>query len=319
MKRILITGILFIIIAIVVAGWWTNGLKAVNENDNSTKIFVIKQGEGVREIANDLKEEGLIRDPIVFFLQTKRLGIDKEIEAGDFRLSPSMTTTEIAQNLTHGMLDIWVTITEGKRAEEVNELLKEKMPQYEDNWRTALITNEGYLFPDTYLLPRDASIDSIISIFRTNFDKKFQEAKTGKTSNYSDREILTIASLIEREAANEKDRPMVASVILNRLGIGMKLDIDATIQYALGYQKEEGRWWKRSLTATDKALNSQYNTYKVNGLPPSPISNPGLASLKAAFDPAETDYLYYFTDKNGINHYSKSLEEHETNIVKFGL
>ncbi|MCL4387469.1 endolytic transglycosylase MltG, partial [Patescibacteria group bacterium] len=126
-----------------------------------------------------------------------------------------------------------------------------------------------------------------------------------------------VAYLIEREAKKDEDRPLVASVILNRFNIGMKLDIDATIQYALGYQEDEKRWWKKSLTLDDIKLNSPYNTYRVSGLPPTPISNPGLASLQAVVNPSDTNYLYYITDSKGINHYGKTLEEHNANIQKY--
>jgi UPF0755 protein len=128
-----------------------------------------------------------------------------------------------------------------------------------------------------------------------------------------------LASLIEREARHAEDRPMVASVIYNRLNEGMKLDIDATLQYILGYQKDQKRWWKEGLTNQDKQLNSPFNTYKVAGLPPRPISNPGIASLKAALNPSSSPFFYYITDSSGTNRYAETLEEHEDNISKYGL
>lgn len=318
MKRLIVLIGVLIVIVFGLYIWWTNGTRPVDKNNNTAKIFVVGQGAGVREIANNLKSEGLIRDPIVFFLLTKRLGVDKDIQAGDFRLNPSMNMYDVIEALRHGTLDIWVTIPEGLRTNEIAEILKKKIPTYQDIWSTELQKHEGYLFPDTYLISRDADINSIISIFQNNFEKKYSTLDTSKT-DLTKNQIVTIASLIEREARHDQDRPLVSSVINNRLDIGMKLDIDATIQYALGYQPLEKRWWKRSLTAGDKLLNSPYNTYKVAGLPPTPISNPGLESLRAAINPANTNYLYYITDKNGVNRYAEDLDGHEANIEKYGL
>lgn len=297
--------------------WWQNGTSAVNSKDKTINIFVVEKGAGVREIANKLKSEKLITSPIVFFLLVKKEGLDSKIQAGDFRLSPSMTTLEIAQNLTHGTLDIWVTIPEGKRAEEIADILQKSLPTYKDYWRNELDKNEGYLFPDTYLFPKDTDITTIVSVMKNTFEKKYQKLSINK--NYTKNEIVTIASLIERETKHEEDRPLVASVITNRLRIGMKLDIDATIQYALGYQQAKKSWWKKELAQEDINLKSPYNTYRNPGLPPSPIANPGFASLQAAANPAKTNYLYYIADKNGINRYGSTLDEHEANIAKYGL
>lgn len=318
MKRFYITVAVLITIAVVTLLWWKNGISAVNPKLNTPKIFIIEQGQGVREIAKNLKDQGLIKDQVVFFLLTKKLGLDNKIEAGDYRLFPSMDAKEIATGLTHGTLDIWITIPEGQRAGEIADNLKQKMPKYDTSWNRALDKKEGYLFPDTYLLPREADMDIIISIMTKNFDSKYKTLTT-TNSKLSRQEIVTLASLIEREARKDEDRPLVASVIHNRLDLGMKLDLDATIQYAIGYQAGEKRWWKSALTIQDLKFDSPYNTYLVAGLPPSPISNPGLASLQAAIKPATTDYLYYITDKNGINHYAKTFAEHQANIAKYGL
>jgi UPF0755 protein len=317
MKKIYVVLAILIGFLAVTFVWWQNGLAAANPKDKTPKIFIVKPGQGVREIANQLKKEGLIKDPIVFFLLTKQTGVDKKIQAGDFRLNPSMKASEVAEGLTHGTLDIWVTIPEGYRADEIADILKDKMPNYDESWRVTLRRSEGYLFPDTYLIPRDADADMVVSLLKNTFETRYASIDTSKTK-LTKLEIITVASLIEREAKHAEDRPMVASVILNRYGIGMKLDIDATVQYALGYQASEKRWWKRGLTLEDLKINSPYNTYKNQGLPPGPISNPGLASLEAAVNPSSTDYLYYITDPKGINHYAETLEGHNANIEKYG-
>lgn len=317
MKRLAIGLIIFILILLTAFYFWRVGTSSINAKDNTPVIFVIEKGQGVKAIAKNLKEQGFIRNQIVFFLLTKRLGLDTRIEAGDYRLYPSMNAYEIAEELTHGTLDAWVTIPEGKRAEEVAEILKMKIPSFEEGWQDVLSQHEGYLFPDTYLIPKDANIDFIVNMMTGNFENKYKSLDNkGKLSK---EDAVIIASLIEREAKHSEDRPLVSSVIHNRLGIGMKLDIDATLQYALGFQGEGQGWWKKGLTSNDKLVNSDYNTYRLAGLPPEPISNPGLASLDAALNPRESDYLFYISDKNGINRYGKTLEEHNDNIEKYGL
>jgi UPF0755 protein len=123
--------------------------------------------------------------------------------------------------------------------------------------------------------------------------------------------------MIEREAKLTEDRPRIASVIINRLTIDMKLDIDATVQYALGYQPQEKTWWKKSLTVDDLAIDSPYNTYLVAGLPPTPISNPGIAAITAVVNAPDTHYLYYIADATGKSHFAETLEEHQQNIARY--
>lgn len=316
MKKLCLIIIFIIIASLIGMFWWNNGLGPTNPNDKTSQIFVVPKGEEIREIANKLKNKNLIKDPIVFFLMIKKLGLDKKIEAGDFRLSPSMTAQEIAQNLTHGTIDIWVTIREGERAEEVADILQKNITYYKSILRNQLIENEGYIFPDTYLIPKDADSSLIITLMKKNFEKKFESIKNSN-NNLSINQIVTIASMIEREAKFPKDRPIVASVILNRLNISMPLQIDATVQYALGYQKDEKSWWKKNLTIEDLNINSSYNTYKNVGLPPGPISNPGLDALFAVINTPKTDYLYYISDKSGNLHFAKTLEGHNLNIQKY--
>lgn len=314
----------FIIVFLVlifggVLAWWINGVSAVNPSDKTQKAFSVKRGDSVKIIANNLKSEGFIKDPVIFFLVVKQFGLDSKIQAGDFFLSPSQNTIDIAKSLQTGTYDVRIVIPEGIRAEEIADILKDRLDSYQESWRANLILHEGYLFPDTYSFAKDATIDQIISIMRDNFEQKYNQIPNKEKTRLSKEEIVIVASLVEREAKHAIDRPLVASVILNRYKIGMKLDIDATIQYALGYQKQEKRWWKKELTFADLELNSPYNTYRVAGLPPRPISNPGFEALNAVVNPAKTDYLFYISDKNGNNHYAKTNEEHEANKKKYGL
>lgn len=322
MKKTGILAFLILVFAAFVLIWWTNGTRAADPNDKKIYTFVVVKDEGVRSIANRLKKDDLIRDPTVFFILIKNfplvgMGIDNKIQAGDHRISPSMSAREVAQNLTLATNDVWITIVEGQRAEEVGDALEADIPSFQDSWREELNENEGYLFPDTYLVPKDSTIEQVLLIFRSNFDTKYASIKNTDKSDFTKDEIITIASLVEREARHAEDRPLVASVILNRLSIGMKLDIDATVQYVLGFQENEKDWWKEALTFDDLDIKSPYNTYLNAGLPPTPIANPGLAAMSAVVTPAETDYLYYISDKEGVNHYAETLAEHNVNIEKY--
>jgi len=318
MKRLTVLLILFIIVVVGGILWWKNGVSPVNPSNKESAIFVVQKGTGLKEIAGKLETAGLIKNRVIFFLFTRLEKLEGKIQAGSFRLSQSMTAQEIAQNLTHGTLDIWITVPEGKRAAEIAEILKEKIPTYDSSWPNALVSNEGYLFPDTYLIPKDASIKSVVAQMRNNFEQKYGSLDTSKTK-LSKNDMVILASLVEREAKFPEDRPLVASVLLNRLEIGMKLDIDATVQYALGYSEEEKNWWRKNLTFEDLKISLPYNTYRNAGLPPSPIANPGIDALNAVVNPKDTNYIYYISDKAGHLHFARTLGEQNANIQKFGL
>jgi peptidoglycan lytic transglycosylase G len=317
MKKLLtVLFLLFVIVAGIVF-WWKNGQRPVNATNKTTTIFVIKKGENLRDVGYNLKKEGLIRDPIVFFLLIKQQNLDGKIQAGDFRLSPSMSTADIAQNLTHGTLDIWVTIPEGKRATEIAQLLEAKLPSYKANWKGTLIQQEGYLFPDTYLFPNDATIDTVMHVMRNNFEKKYQEAAMNTTTTLTKEQVVTLASIVQREANTPEDMALVASVFENRLAINMALGSDVTVEYALGYDPAEKTWWKKDLNDTDLAINSLYNTRANPGLPPGPICNPGSSALQAVLHAPTTKYMYFVADAHGKVHFATTLEQHNANVKKY--
>ncbi len=317
MKRLFGPLIILVFLVAVFSFWYKEGLLPVDKSDKSAKIFVIQQGESVNSIVNNLKNADLIRSKLVFYLLIKQLGIEKSIQAGDFHLSRSLSATEIAKELTHGTLDVWVTIIEGLRKEEIANIFAKShnIPE------TVFIENtqEGYLFPDTYLIPREATVEQILTILKNNFDKKVSAdiISAAKNKGFSVDELLTLASLIERETQSYEDKKIVAGILLNRLEIGMPLQVDATVQYALGYDKKERSWWKKHLTEKDLKIDSDYNTYINIGLPPGPICNPGLDSILAVINATDTNYLYYISDKNSKMHYATTLEEHNRNISRY--
>ncbi len=303
--------IFFLVFAFGAFAYWASGNRPANQNDKSSKIFVIQKGASVREIGNSLKRERLIKDPIVFFVYIKLNGLDRKIQAGDYRLSPSMPLVKVIEELQIGTLDRWITIPEGYRAEEVADVLEKNIPSYSPSWRAVLNQNEGYLFPDTYLIPRDAEVDMIVTIMRNNFSRKIQEVGlTSEDKNLT--RIIILASLIEREAKTNDEKPLIAGVINNRLRRGMALDIDATIQYAKG---RKGKWWPQITIDDYKNVNSLYNTYLHPGLPPGPIANPGIEAIRAAINPQSHSYYFYIHSNDKI-YPAKTFEEHNTNIKK---
>lgn len=304
LKRLLLAIGLALLLAIIAISWWKISISSVNPKNTSSQSFIIAKGDGVREIARKLKDAGLVRDQVAFFILIKKLNIERNIQAGSFKLSPAMSAYDVALKLTRGTEDVWVTIPEGWRSEEILEYLATQGFNTKDvDWRA----DEGKLFPDTYLIPKESSASAIHDLLRRTFDAKTAGLKI-------DRQTLILASLVEREAKFAADRPLVASVLLNRLNIGMKLDVDATVQYTLG---KPGNWWPKDLTLDDLKIKSPYNTYLNAGLPPSPIANPGLSVINAVISAPRTDYLYYVSDKTGHLHFASTLDAHNANVAKY--
>ncbi len=318
-KRI-IWFIFLIIVLFFGAKLWLNFELSAVSSDNSTIIFVVDKGEGFSQVTDDLKKAKLIKNTTAFNIFAKQSGLGSKIQSGTFRLSPSQTSREILNMLTSEPLDNWVTLLEGWRVEEMAEALNSKFQI--PNSKFIAIAKEGYMFPDTYLFPKDYSVEQIAKRLRDTFDLKYPDELKAKIRalGLTESQGVILASIVEREARSEGARTMVASILLKRFKIGMGLNADATVQYALGYQKDEnppaGGWWKKNLSLDDLKIDSPYNTYIHSGLPPTPICNPGLSSLTAVAnaDPS-TPYLYYYHDSKGNSYYGKTLEEHNANVA----
>ena len=319
MKKILLA--LAFVLGIVSAMYivYREGVLPVDVNDTGKRTVIVKKGDTANTIANTLFGEKLIRNRVVFYIVVKQLGIEKQIQAGDFSLSPSMSAFEIANALTKGSMDVWVTIPEGLRKEEISEILAKELPDFS----TADFLSkaeEGYLFPDTYLIPKAANADMVLGIFTKTFNDKYSTMMQAKAKriNLTGKEVLILASLVEREARLPEDRQPMASVLLRRLDEPMRLQIDASVQYAIGYSREEKTWWKKGLTVDDLKVDSAYNTYVRDGLPLGPICNPGLAAIEAVLnaDP-KSPYVYYVNDVQGKLHFARTIEEHEENVRKY--
>ncbi|MCX6730531.1 MAG: endolytic transglycosylase MltG [Candidatus Roizmanbacteria bacterium] len=312
--------ILFLLIALIILGiyfMYTEGSLPVDKRNTGSTIFKVEKGDGLFSVTKKLASEDLIRNKLIFTVIAFQSGIDKKIQAGEFKLSKKMSAQEVADALTHGTVDEWITIVEGLRKEEIAQKLAQTFTFSEISFIEQ--AKEGQLFPDTYLIPKTATMETIIQLMETNFQKKMAEARAERPfEKRSDREVLILASLVEREAKFADDRRLVASIILKRAQSDWPLQLDATIQYGLGYQRKEKTWWKRDLAIEDLKVDNTYNTYERKGLPPAPICNPGLDSIKAALaaDP-NTPYWYYVNDKKGRIQVAKTLEEHNENIRKF--
>jgi UPF0755 protein len=312
--RIIVT--VSVIIFCVFTGyfWWTDAMGPVDKNNTTPIMFLVPSGQGSKEISRRLAAEGLVRSQIGFYLLVRFFGTDGQIQAGDFRLNKSMDARTIATELTHGMVDVWVTTLEGWRVEEIAMALSRDLTLPEKEFLQ--VAREGYMFPDTYLIPKEATAGAIAAMFLDNFNKKVtpEMLSTLKKEGMTKDELVTLASLVEREGRTSTDRPVIAGILLNRLRRNWPLQVDATLQYALGYQQREKTWWKKELTDEDKKIDSPYNTYLNPGLPPGPIANPGLEAIKAVLTPQITDYMFYLHDKTGVAHYAKTIEGHQENI-----
>ncbi len=329
-KKLFFLFIIVVVIVVIGSYFWVRSSFAPKSGQSNFQAFVIPKGAGASLIANKLEKEGFINSALAFRFYTQLTGISKRILAGEYKISPHMSLIQIVGELTRGPLEIWVTVPEGLRREEIAEKFVsglEKTGDEADEFRQEFWQEskdkEGYLFPDTYLFPKEASASAVVSRMRTTFDKRLTEFEGQvSASPLNLKEIVTLASILERETVTDEERPIVAGILKNRIDIGMGLQADATVQYALASSKcktptADCEWWPRPLTREDITLDSPYNTYKYRGLPPGPIASPGISSLRAAINPATTDFLYYLHDPKGQVHYASTLEEHNANVSKY--
>ncbi len=281
--------------------------------------FEVKEGETAAQITDSLKKAGLIKSPLAFRIYTRTHDIAQHFSAGMFYLAPNMDAKTIAQLLTgSGDVDIKATFIEGWRNEEYAQYLQQKM-NFEPNTFLSL-AKQGYMFPDTYLFNKKEVVQDVVATMRQNFDKKVTADIQSqiKKQNFSLDQGIILASIVERESHDSipNERQMVASILLKRFRLGMPLQADATVQYALGYDPFQKTWW-RTLSTDDLKSPSAYNTYLHTGLPPMPICNPGLASIQAVAQATDTPYLYYLHDKSGQIHFAKTLDEQTSNQLKY--
>ena len=327
-KKFLIPFAILATVLLLIAFWWVSFTKPVGSSEEEQR-FVITRGSSAVKIGNNLYEEGLVRSSLAFRFYVQLTGRSKKIQAGAYDLSPNLSLYELVDELTSGPRQVWVTIPEGLRREEIAdrfvvglEKKGEEATEFRNRFMVLTSGEEGYLFPDTYLFERTATADLVVSTVRNTFETRISTLQEEiESSDLSLTEIVILASIIERETLTGDERPIVAGILKNRLDIGMGLQADATVQYAAASQRcgvgaVECDWW-RPPTGTELSINSSYNTYRFAGLPPGPIASPGIASLSAAASPSTTDYLYYIHDASGQIHYAETFEEHNSNVARY--
>jgi len=301
--------------------------------------FTVEPGEGGAQIAGRLASKGLIRNTLLFRLLVQRYGVERDLRAGRYSLPASTNIKDLIAVLTKGQQQlVTVTVPEGLRIEEVAQLFErqgigdtqaflrlalQSAPNVEDgNTSTASTGMEGYLFPDTYLVPKEFSAADFLGLMEDNFEELVTSAMRQQATDagLTLHQVVTLASIVEREAAHPEEQPLIASVYLNRLREDWKLDADPTVQYSLvrqGSPAPAGGYWKKELTIDDLAVNSPYNTYAHPGLPPGPIDSPGLSSIRSVLQPAQSNYFYFVAKQDGTHAFASSFDEHLQNIARY--
>lgn len=315
--------------------------------------FTIAPGTPARLIGQQLQAAGLITDAQLFEAYVRVNGLVADLEAGAFILSPNMTLAEIVTTLQHAeAASLTLTVPEGWRLGQIIDYLDEAaifahdpaaLTSYRNQTETGILTApepatyaflqerpsgaslEGYLFPDTYELPLEgATAQDLLQRQLDTFARRvlplYEAAVAQGTTTLSLYKVLTVASIVEREAVAAEERPAIAGVYLNRLAAGIKLEADPTVQYAMGYQPATDQWWKTPVFLEEySGVDSPYNTYLYPGLPPGPIANPGLSSIQAVLQPEQHAYLYFVAlpDGSGRHVFATTFEEHSINVQKY--
>jgi UPF0755 protein len=322
--------LVLIVIAAGLGGWEYLRLTRPYRGFSGAEVFVdLPTGTGVAEIGRRLTAAGVVPDPYTFRLAAHLSNADRRLRAGEYRFADAATPAEVAARLAKG--DVYtrpITFPEGLNIEEMAVLFEHSGIGTADAFRTAAskvslisgfdpeaATLEGFLFPDTYPLSRHAQAADLIALMVARFEKVFdanlRAAAAG--ANMTPRDVVTLASLIELETAQGGERPLVSAVFHNRLRIGMPLQCDPTVVYAL----EQASRWRGTIHKLDLQIASPYNTYKVPGLPPGPIASPGRASLEAAVHPADVDFLYFVSRNDGTHAFAATLAEHNKNVALY--
>ncbi len=278
-------------------------------------IITVSSGESIKELATDLSNGGYIRSKFLFQNFVVALGGARSLQQGDYYFESPKNIFGLASQIAsgeHHLDPLKITIPEGRNIYEIAAIFKSKLSNFDsDIFLKKASPYEGYLYPETYFVyPRTDAV-TVLNEMKDMFTKEGKPfIQKGNTLKKSERDIIIMASLIEREAKGSDDREMISGILWNRIDKSIPLQVDASVAYAKGIPENE-------LKKTDMGIDSPYNTYIYRGLPKGPIGNPGELALMAAMHPAKTDYLYYIHDKNGNIHYAKTYTEHQDNIRKY--
>lgn len=323
LTNILIIGILIVVCAVL--GYVYFGTRGPMTGAEAEPFVVPSDMTGAETVAK-LERAGFVRNPWIFEIILHSSNPDTVIATGGYQLSKSMDAFEIAKILSAKSTSLWVTIPEGLRKEEIAEIMASRLGWDASNTRAFLNAYqtmgknnnldyfEGVYFPETYLVPLADSGTKVAKRMMSTFDEKLAKlAPILAKQNMKWTTMVKVASLVQREAANKTDMPVIAAIIWNRLEKPQRLEIDSTIQYAKNVFPD---WWA-PLSAGDTNFSSPYNTYRHDGLPPTPIANPGLDALSAAANPPVSKCLYYIHDADKVTHCATTFTEHKANIEKY--
>ena len=267
----------------------------------------LPMGVSGKAAASILKREGVIPSTLVFRAAARLTGLDRKLKPGTFKLRRNMPLPALIGALLSSAEGIRVAIPEGFSSWQIADRLQATGVCPSETFKEYAAANrlEGYLFPTTYFLEPNMPVEKAAGRMRAEFDRRLppEYERADPKPKLTLHQVMTLASIVEREAVKPEERPMIAAVYLNRMRIGMRLEADPTVQYALGY-------WKKGLTLADLKVDSPYNTYVHYGLPPGPICSFGMESFRAALHPAQTDAIYFVADSTGGHTFSATLEEH---------
>jgi UPF0755 protein len=325
---------IFFLILVAAAGggaWWMKvRLETPYRGFQGDEVFVeLPAGFGVSAIGERLTDAGIVPDAWTFRLAARLGGVERRLQAGEYRFAAAATPREVAARIAHG--DVYtksMTFPEGLTVAEMAGVFGRSGLGTPADFQAAagdvsLVaeldpdaqTLEGYLFPSTYALPRRAgaagTVQVMVSEFTRAFDARLRADATAR--HMTPREVVTLASIIEKETARPEERPIVSAVYQNRLRIGMPLQCDPTVIYALML----ARRWDGNIRKPDLQIDSPYNTYRIRGLPPGPIGSPGRSALEAAVHPADVKYLYFVSRNDGTHVFAATLDEHNRNVAKY--
>ncbi len=317
MKKFLILSVLLLVI--LAAGIWA--AKVYFFSKGPLVMVQIHPGQTGNDVARLLKAKGVIRSELLFKILLRLTADKNDLKAGRFDLRRNTPDLEVISCIKTGQCTHYekVTILEGWRSEEIaSELGAHGVTDPQAFLNIVREKDlEGYLFPSTYLFSDSTSaqkvVDQMLAQYNKNIAPLFKKYKTDLT----ERQVLTLASIVEREALVHDERPKIAAVYLNRFRIGKRLEADPTVQYALGFTLKENRFWKKGLTFKDLRVDSPYNTYRNAGLPPGPICNPGAKSVEAVLNPQpDFNALYFVANRTGRHVFSHTFDEHKNNIKR---
>jgi UPF0755 protein len=331
MKKAAAVLLVLIVVAAAGAAWWFyTGVDRPYKGFDAPEVFVeIPQGAGSVAIAKRLADAGVVHDVNSFRLALWVTGQGRRLQAGEYRFSEPVSARQVADKIARGEVFVRpITFPEGLTVKQMAAVYESKgfgpAKDFTDAAANATLVAaidpdardlEGYLFPDTYKLPRRATAAQLVGRMVQSFMKTLtpELIEAAEARQLTVRQFVTLASIVEKETGNKDERPLVAAVYVNRLRIGMPLQCDPTVIYALD---RLGRY-HGNLTRDDLQFDSKYNTYRYPGLPPGPIASPGRASLEAVAHPATADYLYFVSRNDGSHAFASTLDEHNRNVQKY--